>query len=509
MKRLLIATAVLLIVAGTLATLWASRSTPYVRDRILEALNRHFASRVEVGTIDVAVWPRPAISGSGLSLHYKGAPDLPPLIHIGAFSASAGLYGLFAHPMHLRDVRLDGLDIRVPAGGVNVGTRGSASAPGLAPIVIDKITSKHARLELSSHRRDRLPRVFDIEDLVLDNWGRPEGARFHAALTNPLPRGSIDTRGTFGPWDTDDPERTPVRGEYTFRHANLDDIPGIGGTLSSIGTYSGVLERLVVEGQTDTPDFTIDIAGAEVPLSTHFKAIVDGTNGDTWLERVDAKLAQSSIVATGEVVRAQDLKGRRVALDITMDAARIEDLMRLAVNTRTPPMLGRIDLVTKFNLPAGDAAVSDRLQLDGRFSLAQARFTNLDVQRRITLLSQRGRGDDDGDGTGESIVSNLKGRFALRNARLTFKDLTFAVPGAQVVLAGTYELHSQAIDFAGDLLTDASLADMTHGFKSVLARLAQPFFKRPGGGSRMPIRISGTRAKPSFRIDMKRVFRRG
>jgi hypothetical protein len=189
-----------------------------------------------------------------------------------------------------------------------------------------------------------------------------------------------------------------------------------------------------------------------------------------------------------------------------MTAARAEDVLGLAVNTAKPPLVGRVDLVTKFLLPAGDAAVVDRLQLDGRFSLAKAQFMNVDVQRRITLLSQRGRGDDDGDGTGEHVVSNLKGSFTLRRARLTFSDLTFAVPGAEVQLAGTYDLHSEALDLAGDLLMDASLADMAHGFKAVLARLAQPFFRRKGGGSRMPIRISGTREHPSFRIDVKRVF---
>ena len=61
----------------------------------------------------------------------------------------------------------------------------------------------------------------------------------------------------------------------------------------------------------------------------------------------------------------------------------------------------------------------------------------------------------------------------------------------------------------GELLVDASLSDMTSGFKSFLARLAQPFFRREGGGSRFPIRISGPRSKPEFGLDMGRVFRRG
>ena len=144
--------------------------------------------------------------------------------------------------------------------------------------------------------------------------------------------------------------------------------------------------------------------------------------------------------------------------------------------------------------------------MDGRFNLAQARFTNVDIQKKITMLSQKGRGQEDGDGTGESVVSNLRGRFTLRDARLKFAELAFGVPGAVVELSGAYDLRRETMDFAGYLLTDASLSDMTSGWKSVVARLAQPLFRRQGGGSKLPIRISGTRAEPSFKLDVRRVF---
>ena len=42
-----------------------------------------------------------------------------------------------------------------------------------------------------------------------------------------------------------------------------------------------------------------------------------------------------------------------------------------------------------------------------------------------------------------------------------------------------------------------------------LARIAQPFFRRPGGGTRIPIRISGPRSNPAFGLDSRRVFNRG
>jgi hypothetical protein len=125
-------------------------------------------------------------------------------------------------------------------------------------------------------------------------------------------------------------------------------------------------------------------------------------------------------------------------------------------------------------------------------------------------LSRRGRGEEsDAGAENERVVSNLRGRFRLAKGALTFSELTFAVPGSTVQLSGYYNLHSQEMNFQGELLTDASLADMTSGFKSLLARLAQPLFRRKGGGTRLPIRISGTRSKPEFGLDFGRVLRRG
>jgi hypothetical protein len=146
-----------------------------------------------------------------------------------------------------------------------------------------------------------------------------------------------------------------------------------------------------------------------------------------------------------------------------------------------------------------------KLRLTGEFAIDRATFRNFDVQRRISTLSQRGRGDETPE-EGESVVSRLRGQFALRQGSLAFSNLTFAVPGAMVQLAGSYHLESEVLDFTGHLLLDASLRDTTSGFKAVLATLAQPFFRRPGGGTKLPIRVTGTRSKPQFGLDKRRAF---
>ena len=510
MRRSILVAGLLVLVTAVVVLSWVSRATPHVRDRAVAALNENFESQVALDELQVSIFPRPEVSGAGLALRHRGRTDVPPLITIDSFFANAGMWGLLRDPLHLREINLEGLDIHVPVGGIGIesGDRGDHQphAERRPPILIDSIVSRAARLEIASGRPGRLPRVFDIHDLVMHGFGRAEGARFEAGLTNPIPRGRIETSGTFGPWHADAPGLTPVGGDYAFRNANLNDIKGIGGTLSSVGTYRGVLERIEVDGQTESPDFSIDVAGQPVPLRTRFEAVVDGTNGDTILERVEARLNESVILARGSVVRTEDVKGRRVSLDVTIEDALIEDLMRLAVKAARPPLTGRVDVVTTFLLPAGDADVVERLQLEGRFQLAQARFSSVDVQRKIATLSLRGRGQEDAVPDGESVVSNMSGQFVLKDATLAFENLTFAVPGAVVQIAGTYDLRADTLAFKGDLLTDATLADMTSGIKSLLARLAQPLFRREGGGSKLPIQISGPRSKPSFGLDMGRVI---
>jgi hypothetical protein len=103
-------------------------------------------------------------------------------------------------------------------------------------------------------------------------------------------------------------------------------------------------------------------------------------------------------------------------------------------------------------------------------------------------------------------VSRLSGTFKLREGTLTFADLSFGVPGAIVQIAGTYDLKRELLDFRGHLLLDATLAETTTGWKAVAAKVAQPLFRRPGGGSKLPIRISGPREKPEFGLDVRRAI---
>jgi hypothetical protein len=518
-RRNLVVAFTLILICGAILVSLATRLTPYVRDQAVATFNERFQSDVQLDALQVSVFPRPEVTGGGLSLRHNGRTDAPPLIKIKTYSSSAGLFGLFSSPVRLRTVELNGLEITIPPGGVSesdsdaeIGTESDRSTAtptrqSRTLLTIDRLVSRAARLEIVSRERGKLPRTFEIHDLVMLGVGDGDGAEFEATLTNPTPKGLIQTRGTFGPWNGAEPRFTRVEGDYLFKDANLNTIKGIGGTLSSKGSYSGVLERIDVKGETTTRDFSVDVAGQSVPLETRFHAVVDGTNGNTWLEEVEARLLETVILARGAVVRTEDVKGRMVRLDVAIKDGRIEDLLKLAVKSVKPLMTGGIRLTTKFVLPAGDEGVVDKLQLTGSFVLDHARFTNVNVQEKVNTLSHRGSGQAEGGGPG--VVSNLSGKFTLRNASLDFSNLRFSVPGATVALTGSFDLKRESIDFSGDLLLDASLAETTTGMKAVLARMAQPLFRRKGGGSKLPIRISGPFAKPDFGLDVKRALTPG
>ena len=225
-------------------------------------------------------------------------------------------------------------------------------------------------------------------------------------------------------------------GTYCFHDADLGTIKGIGGILSSQGGYQGTLDKIVVDGKTDTPDFQVKISGHKVPLHTEFHAIVDGTDGDTYLQPVKAHFLHSFLTARGYVVRVQGEPGRHVYLDVAMDQARIEDLLRLGVRTDPPVMEGQVKLHTKLDLPPGPQDVAHRLRLQGNFAIVNGRFSSDKIQNRIDELSLRSQGQvelptqQQRDGKLALVHSQMRGDFTLADASLNLSNLHYDIPGA-------------------------------------------------------------------------------
>lgn len=492
---------VLLSIAVTLAL----RSSA-IHQRVVDLLSDELESEVTLTSLDGRLIPRVGLTGGGLVIRHKGRTDVPPLITIPHVEVQGSAMALLRRPRHVAEVRLDSLEVQIPPGrdddSDDDDSKDDDSKAGLArevhDVVIDHLDAPDAKVVLIPRNRSKTPRVFLVHHLVLTSVAPNQSMPFIATLTNPKPTGLIETSGTFGPWHVADPSRTPVSGRFIFERADLGTIDGLGGILRSEGTFKGPLERIHVQGETETPDFRVDVGGHAVPLYTRFDAIVDGSNGDTILTRVDATFLNTALVASGAVSDVEGVPGRSIKVDVTMKDGRVEDLLTLAVKSEKPLLTGAVQLQASMLLPPGKESVVDRLDLSGSFGLNRATFTDAAVQAKIVALSRRSQGKKNGEPIGE-VVSDLKGRFILGDGVVRFSQLVFEVPGALVELSGTYGLRSEQLDFAGNLRMRATISQAAGGgVKSFFLKAFDPFFQKEGAGAVLPIKITGTRANPKF-----------
>lgn len=515
-RRFIVATVI--VVALILSLPWAL--TPGLRGRLTQALGDRFESDVEIASLHVSILPRLRVSGGGVMLRHKGRTDVPPLITVTSFTAQANLWGLIGSPVRLTNVRIDGLEINIPPGGVDLdrkddaggekGAQPEAPPPSgrdtpRSPLIVDDLLAEKAVLRILRREPGKHPRVWEIAHLTMQGAGANEPWPFQARLTNPIPPGQLTVHGTFGPWHAAQPSGTPLAAAYEFRDADLGFFKGIRGILQSTGEFSGVLKRIEVKGTTNVPDFALDRVGQPVPLKTTFTAIVDGTNGNTWLQPVNAQLGESALVAQGGIVEHEGQDGRTIELDVAMTEARIEDVLRLAVKGSEPALVGGLKLQTKFLLPPGDRDAIEKLQLNGSFQIASAEFSEGGLQAKMNTLSQKAKGEAGSGKAPDRVASDFAGRFVMQDGTIRFPSLSFAVPGARLKLAGSYAIKAEALDFRGTVSMDAKLSELTTGFKSFLLKAVDPLMRRKNV-TVIPITVSGTAEKPKFGLDVKRAL---
>jgi hypothetical protein len=497
----------------TLAIIAAAGSrSSTLRQLVIDTLSERLDSDVRLDSFSVDLFPTVDVRGEGLVVQLRGHADMPPLLKIRGFVMKGGLFGLVGRPRRFRQITLDGLEINIPPGGSDfadhynrAASPESADQPSSSPLHIEELESTDAVLRLIPRRAGKQPREFLIHRLTMQGVGVTQRMPFKAELTNPIPRGAISTEGRFGPWGRDVPSATPVEGTYVFRNADLSTIKGIGGILTSTGDFHGPLGRIEVAGETKTPDFQLKVAGNPMPLSTTFRAVVDGTDGDTYLKSVDAQLAKTAIAATGVIAGTPGVKGRTVQVDAKIADGRIEDLLRLSVKGQEPLLTGNLSLRSEFTLPPGHEDVVDRMRLKGSFDLSAAQFTSRTVRAKLGEMSARATGKP--DDVPSRVIGDLEGRFTVAGGALSLSGLKFQIPGAAVELDGTYGLRTEQLDFTGTLRMQATISEAAgDGALSVFLKIVDPLFKKKGAGTVLPIRVRGTREQPKFGVDVMKAL---
>jgi AsmA-like C-terminal region len=477
-----------LVVLALIALVYLWLHWPFSEAAVIQSLDDASSSKVEIGSFQNTYFPHPGCKAQNVVFYHGSRRDIPPLIAIQQLTVRSSFLGMLRK--HVAMVRAEGMQIFVPS-------EDQEKFKSSSQMVIDELIANDASLKFD---RKSQPLEFSIHSGDLKNLDGKGNVHFQVRLSNPEPPGEIEASGNLGPWKSGDPSQTPVSGQYTFQRADLSIFKGIAGILSSRGSFDGVLEHIAVAGFTDTPEFTVTSSRHKVELKNEFNAVVNATDGDVVLRKVDSQFRRTEIETTGSIATQKQGRGKMTTLDFYSRRGRIQDLFLLFITADRPPMTGITSWRAHVILPPARAQFLKKVELIGDFGIDAGDFTKAQTQQKVNKLSAESQGQDDHDPA--MVLSDLKGHVVLKEGTATFTDLSFSIPGALTQLHGTYELVSHKVNLHGTLKMDSSVSHTAHGPKAVIFKLMDPFFKKKPKGSQVPVKITGTYENPAFGLDL-------
>ncbi len=502
-RRWLVIGASLIVIAG-IGLIVLAWNWPFTQQAVTTALEHRFARTVQIQSFRKTYFP-PGCVAEGISFLHRHRKDLPPLIMVQTLIIRGSYNGLFRIHKRVDDVQVKGLHVLIappgPSGQPHNVMPLTTSTTGDS-VTIGEITTEDALLEFMPRQPDHEPFKLLVHRLTLDHVGEGRSIPYHATLSNTEPPGEIRSDGEIGPWDEDDPGSTSVTGSYTYEHANLAVFEGIAGILSSHGKFSGTIGHMDAKGETDVPDFRLSGSSHTVHLTSKFQAVVDGTNGDTYLQNVESHFQGTTVTSSGSVAGHPGQHGKSARLEMAVNGGRIEDLLYLVTDEKRPSMTGSVNLRAKVQVPPGPPGFLRKLDLAVGFGIGSGRFTNTDLQQSVNTLTQSARGENKRQQAEdpETVLSNLRGQISVKNGVATLSNISFSAPGTLAQLQGTYNLLDRKIDLHGVLHTNGKLSDTTSGFKALVLKAVGPFLKKKSV-TVVPFTITGTSSNPSFALD--------
>jgi hypothetical protein len=501
-KIVLLGLAAVVLILGNLGIVLA-RHWPFSQERVTQSLQSTFPASVSFQKFHSTYFPHPGCIAEGVVFNRLSAtPGTPPVVSIQRLVIRAHYLDLIFRPGYLAGIVLDGFHVHIPPMGTPVrepNWQESKSSTRVGEIIADG-----SSIQIDRSSRDAL--LFAIHTLRFYSVSDKQPASFTVSLHIPLPPGDVRAQGLFGPWNYTLPGQTPVAGEYTFENADLGVFHGIAGTLSAQDKFEGVLQHIDSQGSLDIPNFMVTRSQHAVHLRSDFQAAVNGTNGDVQLDRVTTTFLKTTVLARGEIAHHAGQEGKVASIALSVRDGRIQDVLRLFVREANPPLHGVTSFRAHVTIPPGDAPFLHKVRLTGDFGIEDGQFAMAATQARVNTLSQKALGEKAGNDsdTGDPgrVISQLAGYVELRDATATFKNFRFAVPGASAEMHGTYNLESRAVDLHGTLRTEEEFSDMTSGFKSVVLRPFDVFFRREHAGAVMPVHLMGTYDAPEAGLDL-------
>ena len=498
---------VLVVGALVVGAVLLARHWPFSRQRVISDLQDDFHGTVTFNGFRTTIFPHPGCVVEGAELVRAGGPTgSPPFASAQKIIIRAHYLDFLLRPGYISHIEVQGMQIHIPP-------RGTMAPPtrdqNPSTTRVGEVTANNAVLEIA--RKTAKPLRYEIHTLTLNSVSRKEGFSYDASFLNALPPGEIQSRGHFGPWNSDNPGQTPVSGTYKFEHAYLGVFQGIDGVLNSHDNFQGTLAKLETHGSVEIPDFKLRRAARRTPIESRFDSIVNGLNGDVHLEHVETMIVGTNVLVRGSIEEEPGPRGKVTSLDLNVSHGRIQDVLRLFIKEPRSPIIGAISFRAHVRIPPEGRPFEQEIALVGDFGIDEGHFTKRETQQKVNNLSERAegrkteekekeekKGDEDADADDpERVVSDLRGHVVLKNGVATLTNISFSLPGAVAYMHGTFYLVNEKIDFHGVLKTEAEFSKVGGGgIKSVLLKPFDAIFKKKPKGAEIPVKMTGTYSHP-------------
>jgi len=492
--------AVVLFYTVVLALNW-----PFTKQALISTLQERSLRQVTIDRFHKTYFPPGCIAEGIRFLHIKHK-ERPPLLTIRKLVVRDSYPQLLLFRHSLSVVRVIGLHVIVPS-------REPAGEPSpMMPLTysnsatslpIGVVFADGALLEFQTRAPEKRPFRMSISRLALHDVGANTPITFDVTLNNSDLPGEIRSMGAWGPWNPKQPGITPVHGEYVYRNANLAAFPVVSGTLNSQGKFSGELSRIYARGTVRIADFQVKDTSHRRQVSAAYRAVVDGTDGNVFLNQASAQFDHTTLVFNGSVAGEKAEPGKAVSLDVSSDGARIEDLIDLFIASPRPPMTGGIRLHGHIDLPPGSAALLERVKIEGAFGVDASQFTDRQTEQELARLSVSAvKGDKEEDRENpQTVLSDVAGQVNASGGVAHLSHVSFNVPGAKALLSGTFSLMNYQTNLQGLLITKGNVADATTGIKSLFVKVLTPFFKKKHRAKVVPFKITGPYGQTSIALN--------
>ena len=160
-----VAALAVVLIGGVILMLKSSWSADYVERKAVAYLEARLDSKVEIGSLALALYPRVAVSGTGFQLTRNDSPDGQPFVSIERFRIAASPWEL--RRRHVERIELDGLEFRVVRGTVKKSSLGRPTGD----VLVDTIVINDGRLLIVPRNPEKLPLEFALHQVTVSNFG--------------------------------------------------------------------------------------------------------------------------------------------------------------------------------------------------------------------------------------------------------------------------------------------------------------------------------------------------